>query len=428
MITKSKILIVDDNTNDLLAYRECLEKENVEIVAAESGEDALRELMKDNFSLILMDVQLSGMNGFETVQIIKKREKTKDIPVVFITGEFKHEEFRKYAFEIGCYDYIIKPVDSITLQNKVRVFLNLSGQRKELENKAEIEKANALLQEEIERCKWTDKKNREYSEEIEKINRALREEIEERKLIEEKNIEYSDELKRMNKEKDKFFSIIAHDLRSPFQGLINLTELMAEENEEFTISEFREYSKSLYNEVKNVYHLLGNLLEWARLQKDNIEFTPKNLSLSNLASECIDTINPIALHKGISIINEVPESQTVFADERMIATVIRNLLSNSVKFTRRGGKVYARATKTENEIVEFSVVDTGVGMAQENIKKLFKMEQKIHSIGTEGEPSTGLGLLLCKEFVGRHGGKIRVESEVNKGSVFSFTLPAGNSG
>jgi PAS domain S-box-containing protein len=247
--------------------------------------------------------------------------------------------------------------------------------------------------------------------------------ITEHKQAEEKIKETNKKLEKLNSEKDKLFSIIAHDLKSPFHGLIGLTEVMAAGCDEMSSAEISKYSTSLHESIVSLYTLLENLLEWAQLQKGAIGFIPQSLNLSDNFSQCIDSLKQRASQKGISIINEIPESQIIYADEKMVNSVLRNLLTNAVKFTRRGGKVVGNAREIEDGLVEISVSDTGIGIPVEIIGKLFKLGEKVSTTGTENEPSTGLGLLLCKEFVEKHGGTIRVESIMGNGSTFFFTLP-----
>ena len=247
--------------------------------------------------------------------------------------------------------------------------------------------------------------------------------ITERKLAEEEINEKNKQLVKLNAEKDKFFSIIAHDLRSPFNGFLSLTELMADKTEKFSQAEFVENSKALNEAARLLYKLLGNLLEWAQIHKGSISFIPKEINLSNIISQNIEIINQRALQKGITIISEVPDTEKVYADEKMINTVLRNLLSNAVKFTRKDGKIIIKSKLLDDNTIEVSIEDNGVGIPEKDVKRLFKIEEKVSSEGTEGEPSTGLGLLLCKEFVELNKGEISVESETGKGSTFSFTLP-----
>ncbi|MFA5327251.1 MAG: PAS domain S-box protein [Prolixibacteraceae bacterium] len=233
----------------------------------------------------------------------------------------------------------------------------------------------------------------------------------------------NEELRKHIAEKDKFFSIIAHDLRSPFSGFLGLTEVMAENTQIFSQVQLANFNRSLNDSAKKLSQLLENLLEWSQMQKGSISFTPNELSLSAIVSENIDQIYQRMLQKGISVQSKIPEDQIIFADERMINTIFRNLLSNAVKFTRSGGKVTISSKVINDDRIEISVRDTGIGISDNNLTKLFKIDEKVSSIGTDGESSTGLGLLLCKEFVEKHTGKIWVESELEKGSTFSFSLP-----
>lgn len=247
-----------------------------------------------------------------------------------------------------------------------------------------------------------------------------------RKLSEKEIKQKNEDLIRVNQEKDKFFSIIAHDLRSPLSGFIGLSEVMAQDANALSRTQLVDFSLSLNQSAKKLSQLIENLLEWALMQKGSITFTPSELSLSETILENIEQVYQRAQQKGIIIHNEVPENQKVFADQRMINTILRNLLSNAVKFTKKEGIIRINSELLNNNMTEISVKDSGIGISDSNLIKLFKIDEKVSSIGTDGESSTGLGLLLCKEFVEKHGGKITVESQIGKGSTFSFTLPASS--
>jgi len=249
-------------------------------------------------------------------------------------------------------------------------------------------------------------------------------EITERKKTELIIQQQNKELQELNATKDKFFSIIAHDLRSPFQGFMGLTEVMAEDITRFSLTELSNLTKGMNSSANNLYKLLLNLLDWAQMQQGVESFNPIEIVLSEIVSQNIDLIIKRGEQKGIDIIIEIPENQTVYADEAMLNSILRNLLSNAVKFTRQSGKIHLLSKETENKMIEFSVTDNGIGMTDDFCKKLFKIEEKVGRKGTDGEKSTGLGLLLCKEFVEKHGGKIWVESRENLGSTFYFTLPS----
>lgn len=228
-------------------------------------------------------------------------------------------------------------------------------------------------------------------------------------------------LEKTNSEKDKFFSIIAHDLRSPFQGFLGMTKALTQDISQFTLAELTQIYSELDKSAVNLYKLLENLLEWAEMQKGTASFTPAVLNLLNIALQCVQTIYQQAGQKKIKIINEIPEDIQVFADEKMLTAVIRNLLSNAVKFTHINGTITISAKETGN-VIEVSIKDSGIGMEPEHLKKLFRIDQKVRCAGTEGEMGTGLGLLLCKEFITKNQGDIWAESELNIGSTFFFTL------
>ncbi|TAL66105.1 MAG: PAS domain-containing sensor histidine kinase [Bacteroidetes bacterium] len=236
----------------------------------------------------------------------------------------------------------------------------------------------------------------------------------------------NEELIKLNAEKDKFFSIIAHDLRSPLGGLMGLTEMMADDSQYFTPDQKKELTLNLSHSARNIFSLLENLLEWSQMQRGHTAFKPQMLGLKEVLSESSKIVNDSAKNKAIEIAVEITNEQEVFADTNMLQTVIRNLVSNAIKFTPKGGKVTISASLTENNTVLIAVKDTGIGMSNELLDNLFRIDAKNHRPGTEGELSTGLGLLLCKEFIEKHGGKIWVESEEGKGSVFYFTLPCNS--
>lgn len=233
----------------------------------------------------------------------------------------------------------------------------------------------------------------------------------------------NEELKKINSEKDKFFSIIAHDLRGPLSGFLGLTQIIAEDLPNLTMSQIQNFAISMRNSASNLFVLLINLLEWSQIKKGSITFSPVTTQLHSLVSESIVIIAESATTKEIELTIDIPENFEVYADTNMFQTIIRNLVSNAVKFTNKGGKVNLSAKFKDDKEIEISVQDSGVGISRETLNNLFQLDFKSSTKGTEGELSTGLGLLLCKEFVEKHGGEIKVKSEEGKGSTFSFTLP-----
>ena len=250
--------------------------------------------------------------------------------------------------------------------------------------------------------------------------------ISQRKKTEQEILRKNEELKGLVATKDKFFSIIAHDLRSPFNSFLGLTQVMAENLPNLTMPQAQEMAASMSKSATNLYRLLENLLQWSQLQKGALAFNPEVVPLNLIVAESIAMVIEPAKNKGIEITTNISDDLTVFADSNLLQTIIRNLAYNAVKYTNWGGKVDISAKNTDSKSVEISVQDTGIGMDQMLLDNLFQVDIRTSRKGTEGEPCTGLGLILCKEFVEKHGGEIWVKSEVGKGTTFYFSLPAFN--
>jgi two-component system sensor histidine kinase/response regulator len=233
------------------------------------------------------------------------------------------------------------------------------------------------------------------------------------------------ELVLANETKDKFFSIIAHDLRGPIGSLVNMFELLEDETL-FTEKERKEAEIAMKKSTKSTYDLLENLLRWSRLQNGTIEFNPENINCFDLVEQCFNLLKNLSKNKKISLVNNIKNDLYAYADKEMITTVIRNLISNAIKFTNENGTIEVNADK-KDYFIFISVKDNGVGISNKNIDKLFTISEKITSTGTSGEQGTGLGLVLCKEFIEKNNGKIWVQSEINNGSTFTFTIPVKKS-
>ncbi len=245
--------------------------------------------------------------------------------------------------------------------------------------------------------------------ELEKINEKLKDS--ETKLIE------------LNNNKNRFFSIIAHDLRNPFNALFGSSSFLVQNYQSLEKDEVGNFLNNIYSSAKVIYNLLENLLQWARVQSNKIEYFPNVLSLNEIVEEVILLNKEQLSNKNISIINNVTPELSVFADSAMVSTIFRNLVSNAIKFSYSSGVIEISAVQ-QNNLVEICVSDTGVGIRKEDLSKLFKIETQFNTSGTGKESGTGLGLILCKEFVEKNKGTIWVKSEFGKGSKIYFTLPA----
>ncbi len=254
-------------------------------------------------------------------------------------------------------------------------------------------------------------------------NRLLEEKNQQLEKTNKKLKDSETHLMELNATKDKFFSIISHDLRNPLNALLGLSELISGESSDCTLDEIRKYSKIINEAAKNIHLLVENLLEWSRSQSGNIEFDPKVNEIHPILKETVDMFGIQAKQKNIKIDVSVPERTVAYTDKHLLSAILRNLINNAVKFTHKGGKINILSEISGKELI-LSVKDSGVGMTEEQATRLFYPNSTVTTMpGTTAERGTGLGLILCKEFTEMHGGKIWVESKPGKGSTFSFTLP-----
>jgi|WetSurMetagenome_2_1015567.scaffolds.fasta_scaffold39271_2 PAS domain S-box-containing protein len=222
--------------------------------------------------------------------------------------------------------------------------------------------------------------------------------------------------------KDKFFSIIAHDLRSPFAALLGLSEIFKDDIDTLSDYQKKDFAEMMYGSAKSTYKLIENLLEWTRIQTGKFKFKNENLDLREVSSEICNALIVSAMNKNIVIKNEIQKGTIIHSDKNMLKLLFNNLITNAIKFSYKDGTIVV-ASKTVNEGIEISVADSGTGIKKENIEKLFRTDISYSMKGTEKEEGTGLGLILCKEIIEKAGGKIRVESEEGKGSIFKFIIP-----
>ncbi len=239
--------------------------------------------------------------------------------------------------------------------------------------------------------------------------------------LNQKLIDSEEELKQLNVTKDKFFSIIAHDLKNPFASMKNLSDLLHDNYSMLDEEDRVEIIASMKLTSQRIFELLENLLTWSRSQRGIINFNPDIVTPLFIVQNNFDLLAENAANKDIALINEIPDNMEIVADSNLLSTIIRNLTSNAIKFTPAGGNITVGATDA-GDYTEFYVKDTGVGISEADIQKLFRIDISHTTIGTGAEKGTGLGLILCKEFVEKHDGRIWVESEISKGTTFKFTL------
>jgi two-component system, sensor histidine kinase and response regulator len=354
------ILIVDDIPANLKVLGGILKDEGYKIRPVLNGEMALQVAEKEIPDLILLDIMMPDMDGYEVCCQLKANPRLKDIPVIFISALNDTKDIVS-AFSIGGVDYITKPFQAEEVKARIATHLKICRQNKEL--------------------------------------------------------------KELNATKDKFFSIIAHDLRGPIGSMMQISEFvtMKEKMDEETLYSFLESQKEL---SRNTFYLLENLLSWARSSTNQIDYYPEILDVNTILKASIENIKTQATSKNITVTANYTEQSRAYADQKMFRLIIRNLLSNAIKFTPQGGTISISAAPAENDSVIIAVKDTGIGMSPKILENLFRIDISSNRPGTDGESSNGLGLLLCKEFVEKNGGKIWIDSEEDKGSTFWVTLPS----
>lgn len=366
MDKRYSLLVVDDVQENIQVLSNILDAHGYNLVFAKNGNQAVRVAKKKLPDLILMDVTMPELDGFSACKLLKEDVSTKEIPLIFLTARNQSQDIVE-GFSLGGVDYITKPFNSEELISRVKNHIELN---------------------------------------------------EARELIKTQN----EELKKLNATKDKFFRIIGHDLKSPISQIIQLSDLLVNQFNDYSEEEIKSFVGYMKESSITTFKLLENLLDWARSQTNSITFNPAFTKIKCIGDECVSLLKENAIAKKITIHNNFNEEIEVKIDQNMISTVIRNLISNAVKFTNEGGTIELEANK-KHDVIEISVKDNGVGMRRDDCEKLFKIESGNTSLGTNKEKGTGIGLILCREFVERHNGKIWAESEPDMGSKFTFSIP-----
>ena len=355
---KPSILIIDDGPTNLHVLEKILRPEKYETILASDGIKGLELAQSEIPDLILLDIMMPQINGFEVCKRLKQDPVTQDIPVIFISAIHEISEKVK-GFRIGGVDYITKPIQREEVVARVDVHLNLKRSREALTN------ANAA--------------------------------------------------------KDRLMAIIGHDLRGPLGSLMQALDMLIKFDDQLDKQKRLDMMAELHNSSKRIFNLLENTLCWARSQRGDILYQPANLEIKTIIDDNIRLLGDLAEDKAIRLNCDVHEALSVYADKNMLTIVLRNLISNALKFTPEAGKVKVTAV-VKQEFVEIAVVDNGVGISSENRAKLFDLENHFTTFGTMNERGSGLGLLLCKEFVEKNGGNIRMENVKKGGSAFKFTV------
>jgi two-component system, sensor histidine kinase and response regulator len=383
-----KILCLEDAPKDAELVKEMLVDAGyfTDMDIAEDKDQFIQSLKTIEYDIILADFTLPGFNASEALKLTKTLQP--HTPFICISGTIGEDKAVELVKQ-GATDYVLK--DRLgRLVFSVNRALNDAANQKE----------------------W---------------------ELAQDKLRDKEIIEYqNEELRKLNATKDKFFSIIAHDLRSPFNSIIGFSQILMDEVQKMDRDKIEKMAQIINKSSRSALDLLMNLIEWSLSQSGRIEFHPEVITIADAVMEVAPVFAPAAKQKDISVKTEIPFNLTAYADEVLLGTIIRNLISNAIKFTPAGGEITLSAKNQMNEVI-VSVSDSGIGIPKDKIEKLFSIDKNVSTEGTDKEKGTGLGLILCREFVEKHGGRIWAESPSNgqrdgRGSTFSFSLPQYKTG
>lgn len=362
-----KILIVDDVMSNVLLLKVLLTNEKFAIATASNGRQALEQVEKENPDLVLLDVMMPDMSGFEVAQHLKSNPNTADIPIIFLTAQNSTADIVK-GFQVGANDFISKPFNKEELIIRVTHQISLVAAKRLILSKTE-------------------------------------------------------ELQRTIAGRDKLYSVIAHDLRSPMGSIkMVLNMLILNLPSEKIGAEMYELLTMANQTTEDVFSLLDNLLKWTKSQIGKLNVVYQDVDLVEVTDGVIEIFSMVASLKKIRIREMKPEKMMVNADIDMLKTVVRNLLSNAIKFSKENSEVLVKMEEVDGMAV-VSVQDYGCGISEEGQKKLLHTDTHFSTFGTNNEEGSGLGLLLCKDFVVKNGGKLWFTSKEGEGSIFSFSIP-----
>jgi two-component system, sensor histidine kinase and response regulator len=376
-VSRANILLVDDRQENLTALQAVLDDLGENLVSVSSGEEALKQVLKQDFAVILLDVQMSGMNGFETAALIKQREKSMLTPIIFITAINRSESHVFKGYSLGAVDYIFKPIDPEILKMKVSVFVEL------FKKTMQIAEINQQLQEQVDRTK--------------RLNR---------------------DLETLNHELESFSYSVSHDLRTPLRSIRSFSQALLQDHQAQLDEQGKDYVQRIYASSRRMTELIDDLLKLSRLTRGKIH--QEKVNLGEIAYDILANLQAMQPERQVNI--HIEEDLYAEGDKRLLRLMLENLLQNAWKFTSHhlSANIYVGRQENENGQTVFYISDDGAGFDMQYADQLFSPFQRFH---TDDEfEGVGIGLATVQRIVHRHGGQIWAEASIEKGATFYFTL------
>ena len=407
MDNRVNILLVDDRPENLLALEAILESLGQTLVRATSGPEALKRVLETEFAVILLDVQMPGMNGFEVAEIIKSRERSRTIPIIFLSAISKEDAYVFKGYSMGAVDYVFKPFNPDVLRSKVAVFVDLFLKQQEIQRQGD------LLRESQKR-------------ELELEHRTSLLETEARSAA--KLSEMNDELHRRQialeqamGARNRFYASMSHELRTPINAVIGYSTLMLDNIYGPLNAKQKEGLQRTLKAARHLLELVNDVLDLSKIEAGKIELTLQPVMFPSLIEDLFVTVRPLADEYGSSLALEMDgESFNIVSDPRRVRQILLNLLSNAIKFGE-GKPIRVVCKQDVNKGVEIEVVDEGVGIAKDDISRIF---EEFVQVSESKQPGTGLGLPISRRLAQLLDGALSVHSEPGQGSAFRLTLPA----
>jgi signal transduction histidine kinase len=413
------ILLVDDHEENLLALEASLTEPDYNLVRASSGRAALKEVLRHDFALILLDVAMPDMDGYETATLIRGRERSRETPIIFLTANYRSDSHVFRGYSVGAVDYIFKPFSPEILRSKVSVFVELYTKREALKKQTQaLQRAQAELEDRV----------RARTQELAAANESLLQEIDERRRIEAERLALLEReqvarahAEAVNRLKDEFLATLSHELRTPLNAILGWAHLLASGRNDPVMLE-RAISV-IRNNAMAQSQLIEDILDVSRIIGGKLRLKLGPVHINTVIDAALDSVAPAADAKGITIVREMEDVPAITGDADRLQQVAWNLLSNAVKFTPREGRVTVRLGRQEDDLV-LQIEDTGVGISPEFLPHVFDRFSQADGSATRRHGGLGLGMAIVRYLIELHGGTVRAESAgENQGATFTAVLP-----